>query len=143
MPRYLVVATYTAEGTRNLIRAGATACRSATANLLKHLGGRLEEFYFAFGENDAYLILDVPDGRAATTISTAVTASGAASIKTIALLLLDEIDQARRRPARSRFDPLRRLRGIGNRSSSSSNGLTRYMRSKTPRKTRREFHPRF
>jgi uncharacterized protein with GYD domain len=81
MPRYLAVASYTAQGIRDLIKAGGAARRVAIANLLEGLGARLEAFYFAFGENDAYLILDVPQGRTAATISIALTASGAASIR--------------------------------------------------------------
>jgi uncharacterized protein with GYD domain len=72
--------------------------------IMKGVGGRLEAFYFAFGENDSYLILDVPDGRVAAAISMAVPASGAARMKTIALLLPEEIDQALKE--RVHFEPL-------------------------------------
>jgi hypothetical protein len=39
------------------LRRGVTARCVAVDNLPKGLGGRLKAFYFAFGENDAYLIL--------------------------------------------------------------------------------------
>jgi hypothetical protein len=64
-------------GIKGLIKAGGSARHVAVDNLLNGLGARLEAFYFAFGENNAYLILDVPDGRAAAAISMAVAASGA------------------------------------------------------------------
>src|SRR5258708_38821107 len=56
MPKYLTVASYTAEGAKGLLKEGGTARRAAVEELMKSLGGRLEAFYFAFGDNDAYVI---------------------------------------------------------------------------------------
>lgn len=50
--------------------------------------------YFAFGDDDAYLIAEAPDNAAAAAISQGVAASGAARVKTVVLLTLEEIDQA-------------------------------------------------
>jgi uncharacterized protein with GYD domain len=77
MPKYLAVASYTSEGIKGLTRAGGVSRRAVVEKLLKSLGGRLEAFYFAFGENDAYLILDVPDNLTAAAISLAVAGAGA------------------------------------------------------------------
>ena len=41
--------------------AGGTARRAMVQKMVESLGGRLEVFYFAFGEKDVYLIFDVPD----------------------------------------------------------------------------------
>jgi uncharacterized protein with GYD domain len=98
MPKYLAVASYNSEGIKDLVKAGGTARRRAVEKLLKGIGGRLETFYFAFGENDAYLILDVPEGRTAAAISMAVAGCGAARIKTIALLMPEDIDEAVKKP---------------------------------------------
>ena len=56
MPKYLTVASYTAQGAKGLLKEGGTARRAAVEELMKNLGGRLEAFYFAFGDNDAYVI---------------------------------------------------------------------------------------
>ena len=94
MPKYLAVASYTSEGIKGLTRAGGVSRRTVVDKLLKSLGGRLEAFYFAFGENDAYLILDVPDNLTAAAISLAVAGAGATRMKTIELLTPEEIDRA-------------------------------------------------
>jgi uncharacterized protein with GYD domain len=94
MPKYLAVASYTSEGIKGLTKAGGVSRRTVVDKLLKSLGGHLEAFYIAFGENDAYLILDVPDNLTAAAISLAVAGAGATRMKTIELLTPEEIDQA-------------------------------------------------
>jgi uncharacterized protein with GYD domain len=63
------------------------------------LGGSLEGFYFAFGEVDAYVIVDLPDNEAATACALAVNGACGASVKTIQLLMPEEVDAAAKRPA--------------------------------------------
>jgi uncharacterized protein with GYD domain len=94
MPKYLALASYTSEGIRGLTKAGGASRRAVVEKLLKSLGGRLEAFYFAFGDNDAYLIIDVPDNLTAAAISLAVAGAGATRMKTIELLTPEEIDKA-------------------------------------------------
>jgi uncharacterized protein with GYD domain len=94
MPKYLAVASYTSEGIRGLTKAGGASRRAVVDKLLKSLGGRLEAFYFAFGDDDAYLIMDVPDNLTAAAISLAVAGAGATRMKTIELLTPEEIDRA-------------------------------------------------
>jgi uncharacterized protein with GYD domain len=94
MPKYLAVASYTSDGIRGLTKAGGVSRRVVVEKLLKSLGGHLEAFYFAFGDNDAYLILDLPDNLTAAAISLAVAGAGATKMKTIELLTPEEIDKA-------------------------------------------------
>ena len=94
MPKYLIEASYTQEGVEGVRTKGGSSRRDAVAETAKSLGGKLEAFYFAFGENDAYLILDVPDNLTAAAISLAVAGAGATRMKTIELLTPEEIDQA-------------------------------------------------
>jgi uncharacterized protein with GYD domain len=61
------------------------------------IGGRVEAFYFAYGEADAYVITDVPDATSGLAISLAVNASGAVHIETIPLITPEEIDDAAKR----------------------------------------------
>jgi uncharacterized protein with GYD domain len=94
MPKYLIQASYTAEGVKGLSKDGGSQRRAATEAAMKSLGGRLEAFYFAFGDTDVFAIVDVPDHVSAAAGSLAVTASGAVRSKVTVLLTPEEIDQA-------------------------------------------------
>ena len=94
MPKYLICASYTAEGARGLLKDGGTKRRQAAEQALKSAGGKLEAFYFAFGDNDAYVIVDAPDHASVAAASVAINATGAVTTKTTVLLTPEEIDQA-------------------------------------------------
>ena len=94
MARYLLQASYTQSGVQGVIKEGGSGRRDAIGKLLADLGGTLEAFYFAFGENDVYVIAEVPDNTTAAAISLTVGAAGAATVKTIVLLTPEEIDRA-------------------------------------------------
>lgn len=94
MARYLLQASYTQSGVQGVIKEGGSGRRDAIGKLLADLGGTLEAFYFAFGENDVYVIADVPDNTTAAAISLTVGAAGAATVKTVVLLTPEEIDRA-------------------------------------------------
>jgi uncharacterized protein with GYD domain len=94
MPKYLIEASYTLEGTRGIMKSGGTARREAVQQAVESVGGRFEVQYFALGEHDAFVIADLPDHLSAAAISLAVTATGAARTKTTALLTPEEVDQA-------------------------------------------------
>ena len=51
MPKYLIQATYTAEGAKGLLSEGGTKRRDAAAKAIKAAGGKVEAFYFAFGKS--------------------------------------------------------------------------------------------
>ena len=55
----------------------------------------MDSFYFAFGDVDAYSIVDLPDNASAAAISLAVAQSGAVATKTVVLLTPEEMDAAR------------------------------------------------
>ncbi|MGE3841456.1 MAG: GYD domain-containing protein [Vicinamibacterales bacterium] len=94
MPKYLIKVSYTAEGTRGLLKEGATARRSAIQKLIEGVGGRLEAFYFAYGEDDAYVITDMPDATTGLATSMAVNASGVVRLVTVPLITPEEVDAA-------------------------------------------------
>jgi uncharacterized protein with GYD domain len=94
MAKYLWQVSYTAEGARGLLKDGGSKRRKRTEDILKAAGGRLEAFYFAFGESDAYMIADVPDTSSVAAICLAVNASGAAMLTTTVLLTAEELDKA-------------------------------------------------
>ena len=69
MAKYLVKASYTASGAKGLLNEGGSARRDAATQLLESLGGKVESFYFAFGSNDAYVVVDMPDNASAAAAS--------------------------------------------------------------------------
>ena len=87
-------ASYTAEGTRGLLKDGGTKRRAVVDGLMKGLGGTLESFYYAFGDADVYAIVNGPDNVTAAAVSMAINASGAVTLKTTPLLSPEEIDEA-------------------------------------------------
>ena len=99
MPKYLITASYTADGAKGLMKDGGTKRRQAAEAALKSVGGRLEAFYFAFGEHDAFVVVDAPDNAAVASASMAINASGAVQTKTTVLLTPEEIDQATKKQA--------------------------------------------
>jgi uncharacterized protein with GYD domain len=94
MPKYLIKASYTQQGVRGVIEKGGSARREAIERMVSGMGGSLESFHFALGEDDAIVICDLPDAAAATAISLAVNSSGGATARTVPLLTPEEVDQA-------------------------------------------------
>ncbi len=94
MAKYMVQATYTAEGAKGLLAEGGTKRRDAAVKAIKGAGGKVEAFYFAFGKSDAVVIVDLPDNVSAAAASLAINASGAVTTSTTVLLTPNEIDEA-------------------------------------------------
>ncbi|MFD9466393.1 GYD domain-containing protein [Streptomyces sp. NPDC060027] len=97
MPKLLIQASYTPEGTKGLLEEGASGRRAAVEQVVTGLGGTVEGMYFAFGEDDIILIVDFPDPISMAAVSLTVKASGALRTRATPLLTLDEIDEAARR----------------------------------------------
>ena len=95
MAKYLIKASYTAEGLKGVLKGGGTARASAIEGALKGLGGSLDALYFAFGDDDVYVIVDMPDQASAMAMAATVGASGAISAyETVVLLEPAEVDAA-------------------------------------------------
>jgi len=94
MAKYLLEASYTAEGVKGLAKEGGSSRRKKVEKMIRAVDGRLEAFYYAFGSTDAYLIVDVPDAVTAAALSLAVNQSGAVQLRTHVLLTPEEMDQA-------------------------------------------------
>ena len=94
MPKFMIKVSYTTEGTRGLLKDGGTGRRAAVQKVIESVGGKVETFYFAYGEDDAYLIIDVPDTTSGIAVSLAVNASGAVRLSTIPLITPEEVDAA-------------------------------------------------
>ena len=94
MAKYLITASYTAEGVKGLLKGGGTARADAVTKTIEGLGGTLESFHFAFGADDAIVIVDLPDNVSAAAVGLAVAATGLTTARTTVLLTPDEIDRA-------------------------------------------------
>jgi uncharacterized protein with GYD domain len=94
MPKFLIKATYTAEGARGLVKDGGSARRAAVQKLVEAQGGKLEAFYFAYGDDDAIIICDMPDANSGLATSLAVNASGAVRLQTTPLITPEDVDKA-------------------------------------------------
>ena len=93
MAKYLVHVNYTVDGVKGLVKDGGSARRAAAKAAIESLGGKLDAFYFAFGEYDVIAIFDAPDHIAMSALSLTVGATGAVSTKTTVLLTPEEVDQ--------------------------------------------------
>ena len=94
MPKYLIQASYTAEGAEGLIAEGGSGRVEVVERVTHSLGGTLEALYFGYGKDDVIAIVDLPDGVAVAAAGLAVTASGALHTRATPLLTPADIDKA-------------------------------------------------
>ena len=94
MSKYLVQASYSKEGVKGILNEGGSKRREAVEKAVKALGGTVEAVYFAFGDVDAFIILDLPDNVAATAASLVVNATGTVNATYTVLITPEEVDQA-------------------------------------------------
>ena len=72
----------------------ARVVAAAVEKLFGSVGGKVEAFYYAFGDTDLFVIADVPDNVTAAALSLTVNAAGGATAKVTVLLTPEEIDAA-------------------------------------------------
>jgi uncharacterized protein with GYD domain len=94
MPKFLLKASYTADGIKGLLKVGGTNRRQAIENMLKDLGGRIEAFYYAFGDADIYSIGEVPDTVSIAALALTINACGLVTTSITILLAPEDIDKA-------------------------------------------------
>ena len=94
MKKYLIKASYNSNGVKGIIKDGGSIRRAEVKKMVEGMGGKLESFYFAFGEHDAYVTVELPDDITAAATVSRVNASGVVSISTTVLLTPEDIDAA-------------------------------------------------
>jgi len=94
MTKFLIKASYTAEGLKGLLKDGGTERKKAVEKTITDLGGKVEAFYFGFGCNDVYSIGELPDEVTVAALSFAINATGLVNLSTTILLDPAEIDKA-------------------------------------------------
>ena len=105
MPKYLIIASLTQEGIRGSLNEGGTARREAIRRATESLGGKLEAFYYAFGESDVYSIVEMPDNAAAAAASMAVSAAGVSRNTTVVLITPEEMDEVSKKNVQAYVPP--------------------------------------
>jgi uncharacterized protein with GYD domain len=94
MPKYLVEASYSADGLKRLQKDKAAGRKAVVTKAVEGLGGKLEAFYYALGDHDVISIVDLPNAVSVTALALAASATGLVRTKTTALLTVEETDQA-------------------------------------------------
>ncbi len=94
MGKYLFRGSFSAEGLRGVMKDGGTSRPKAVAALAESVGGRLDAYYFAFGDDSYFVVCDLPNDEAAAACAMTVAASGAVSNSTVKLLTPEQIDAA-------------------------------------------------
>jgi uncharacterized protein with GYD domain len=94
MAKYLVTADYKSQGAAGVLKEGGSARRAEVKHAIEALGGKLEAFYFAYGQVDAYVIADIPEPVNGIALSLVVNASGAVVVNTIPLITPEDVDAA-------------------------------------------------
>jgi len=94
MPKYLIKARYSVDGIAGVKREGGSSRRDVVAKTAESVGGKMEWFYFAFGDTDVYVVCDLPNNAAAAGLAMTVGAAGGAMVNTVPLLTVEEVDAA-------------------------------------------------
>ena len=94
MAKYLIQGNYVGEGIKGLLKEGGSSRRAAIEKLATSMGGSLESIYYAFGDTDVYIIVDMPDNASMTAAALVAGSSGAVTIKTTVLMTPEEVDEA-------------------------------------------------
>lgn len=92
--RYLVRAVLSAEGLKNLQKQPPTALKAGVARFVESVGGKLEFWFFDYGESTAYSVIYYPDEIAAATAQLSTNAAGFARVTIRPLLSAEEMDNA-------------------------------------------------
>jgi uncharacterized protein with GYD domain len=95
MAKYMFRATLSAEGVAGLLAEGGTARRTVVQKAIETLGGTLDAFYFAFGNDDVVVICELADNETAAAFALETSASGRVSVATTVLVTPEEVDRAR------------------------------------------------
>jgi len=95
MAKYLFQASLSSDGVAGVLTEGGTARRSVVKKAIESLGGSLEAFYFAFGDQDVVVICELADNETAAAFAMETSASGRVAVSTTVLITPEEVDRAR------------------------------------------------
>ena len=103
MPMYLTRFSYTPATWAELVDHPEDR-RTAAAQYIEAVGGKLHGFWYALGEHDGYNLWEAPDNVAVAAVAIAIGGGGALStIQTTVLLTVDETMAALQQAATIRY----------------------------------------
>ena len=97
MKKFLIKGSYNANGIKGLMQEGGSGRKIAVEKMVAEMGGKVEAFYYALGEDDVYLFVELPDDISAAAVGLRVNAAGLVKISTTVLLSPEDIDAASKR----------------------------------------------
>lgn len=105
MPRYLYQLAYTSDSWAAQMKDPQNRVEKVRGSV-EQLGGKIVDAYYAFGDYDIIVILDMPDNQAAAAFAIAVAGGGAAkAAKTTPLMSIEEGIEAVKKGAGSSYKP--------------------------------------
>ena len=105
MPLFLSRFSYTPATWAKLIKSPEDR-RAAATQYIEAVGGKLQGFWYAFGEHDGYNLWEAPDNVSMAATVLAINAGGAlSSIQTTALLTVEETLAALKRASSIKYRP--------------------------------------
>jgi len=105
LPYYLVEVSYTAEAWKTLVKNPQNRM-DAVSRAVEKVGGKFHGGWFAFGQYDVIIILEMPDNVAAAANSIAYAAGGACSaVRTTPLLTPEEAVKALKKASETSYRP--------------------------------------
>jgi uncharacterized protein with GYD domain len=94
MPKYLGKVTFAAEAVQLLRKEKASGRRAAVTKTIEAAGGKVEAFYFAYGEADTIIIADYPDTIAPLAVSLLANTPGFVRVSMTPLITVEDMDRA-------------------------------------------------
>ena len=107
MAKYAVMGGYTAEAWSKMIDNPGDRV-AAVQKVAQAAGGKLEQFFWSFGDDDYLAIIDAPDDISAAAVSIAVGSSGSLrNLRTIRLITAEEGQQVleKAKAAKAAYSP--------------------------------------
>lgn len=105
MPNYLVQGVYTSKAWSVMIRNPQNRAE-AIRSVVESLGGAVESAYLALGEYDTLAIIQMPNNVTAAALSMTLMAGGAfETVKTTALITLEEGTNAMKKAKKAAYQP--------------------------------------
>ncbi len=110
MATYLVQAAYTSEAIKGAI-ANPQDRAAHIRKVVENLGGKMQGFWFCFGDYDVVTLMDMPNNEAAAAFALAIAGGGAVkSLKTTLLLSTQDGLAAMQKAGKSGYEPLKAAR---------------------------------
>ena len=85
--------SYTKKGVKGLLKEGGTARRDETVRIVEALGGKVEAYYWCYGNTDFLTIMEFPDHTTVTGMALNIAASGSFKGNLTPLISVEEMDE--------------------------------------------------